>query len=445
MDVIINSINDAGSWLDFIEKVDSNEYHIKTCSKFPSLVMIYPRNEKSLSTCQQMESQSVIFDMIDCKIIAKSFGKMYHNDYVKITDIEITNKPRSIYAYIEGVTIIMYYYKEKWIISTSDNIDAANSFGIDGKSHLDMFMECINVAIDANYNWKQFYDAHDTNLVYVYTMIHKNNMQLLHYKTNKRLLFLFARNKITQNITNANSPACVNVLQKTTYDDYSVLDKMNTTNIDDSMFTCSCIRYAGLMIQTQDEFIILHENNYRIYLDSLSHHINPMTTSFYLSLYQNNSMDTYFRYFGGEMWFKSQDGERYQVKGLIDSLFKIITSELYTMYIEMWELKDCSQKNNIVYNELTPEYKKIFYQIRGEFYSHSGINMTSATNLRIIYTILKKYNTGDLLTFLKERKNIIKHIKIKPMIAASHNSVFIQRILRVTKPTEEFFKKTNYC
>ena len=50
--------------------------------------------------------------------------------------------------------------------------------------------------------------------------------------------------------------------------------------------------------------------------------------------------------------------------GIIDSVFKVITMELFVLFKELWDLDTGNHKNKDLYNILPNEYKNILFNIR---------------------------------------------------------------------------------
>ena len=152
---------------------------------------------------------------------------------------------------------------------------------------------------------------------------------------------------------------------------------------------------------------------------------NNMFMSF-IELYQNDMLKRHLEYFPGNSKFNIQlDGEVNEVFdtiGVVDAAFKVKTSELFELFRSLYNLKDCSHKNEELYNMLPNEYTVALYKIRGiyykkkESYIKSKQNETSSdsshntnTGLRIfdIYNMLKAYDTKDLLKLFRARKILL--------------------------------------
>ena len=85
----------------------------------------------------------------------------------------------------------------------------------------------------------------------------------------------------------------------------------------------------------------------------------------------------------------------------------------------MYDLRDCSHKNNKIYKLLPTEYTIALYKIRGIYYTNKekfihnknidkGQFFYYSIKIVDIYNLLKKnYDIKDLLKLLKSRKNLL--------------------------------------
>ena len=99
-----------------------------------------------------------------------------------------------------------------------------------------------------------------------------------------------------------------------------------------------------------------------------------------------------------------------------------MTSELFELFKCLYNLKDCSQKNQNLYDILPLEYKVILYKIRGLYFEKKDLLSKNKNkdsnfnykkyNLKIIdiYNLLKKYDMDLFLKLLKARLTIIKKL-----------------------------------
>merc|ERR1712065_57089 len=88
----------------------------------------------------------------------------------------------------------------------------------------------------------------------------------------------------------------------------------------------------------------------------------------FIELYQNDMLKRHLEYFPGNSKFDTSGDEVYDTIGIIDAVFKVQTSELFELFRSLYNLKDCSHKNEELYNILPTEYTIALYRIRGIYY-----------------------------------------------------------------------------
>ena len=133
--------------------------------------------------------------------------------------------------------------------------------------------------------------------------------------------------------------------------------------------------------------------------------------------------------------------ESYDTIGIIDSVFKVCTSELYELFKILWDIKTGKQLDTEIYKILPKEYKTILYNIRGIYFkkkfdfksSNSSLSslddqkvddskyknktnykfITKDLQIKDIYQYLKKgIDTDRFEQFLRVRKLMYNWIKV---------------------------------
>ena len=125
----------------------------------------------------------------------------------------------------------------------------------------------------------------------------------------------------------------------------------------------------------------------------------------FLTLYQNNALKNFFKNENNESKnvFKKivnplNPSESFDTIGIIDALFKVITSELYHLFYTLWNDKG-EHLNKELYNKLPKEYKDILFHLRG------------------IYFANKVKHVGDeSILKMKDVYNFIKSVEINPRL-----------------------------
>ena len=137
-------------------------------------------------------------------------------------------------------------------------------------------------------------------------------------------------------------------------------------------------------------------------------------------MYQNNQLVNYLECNSNLSPYKKiinplNIQESYDTVGIIDSVFKVCTSELYELFKMLWDIKTGKQLDTEIYKILPKEYKTVLYNIRGIYYKKKYDNNKSSTShedfnaLKLKHSDSKsnlKLNTKDL-----QIKDIYQYLK----------------------------------
>ena len=140
--------------------------YIKT-KETENLFLLYTpsviKNEEQIHT----ECNGLIFDKKTLKLVCG-------NQYNFVKRLPIKDEIDSIEYCEDGTIIRMYYYNDKWNISTNKCIDANNSFWSSDKSFKEMFLEIFE---------DSYYNKMNTSKSYIFVLKHTNNMNIIkHYE-----------------------------------------------------------------------------------------------------------------------------------------------------------------------------------------------------------------------------------------------------------------------
>ena len=140
-------------------------------------------------------------------------------------------------------------------------------------------------------------------------------------------------------------------------------------------------------------------------------------------LYQNNKLLNYFE--NNQNMRKiinpKNNSETYDTIGVIDSVFKVCTSEIFELFKMLWSIKTGKRNENVkLYNFLPKEYKDILFAVRGLYFKKKATlfdtenkNVQNAyLKINDIYNYLKSLSTETFLAFLRMRKLMLNWIKL---------------------------------
>lgn len=350
---------------------------------------------------------SIIINKTNLSVVALGNPQVLQNDYCVVTQACIDHEPFVITELYDAKEIIMFHHNSQWNIVTN------GSFALDIPSFREM--NIIDLWEDCLENKKDFYACHDTEKIYVYNLVHHKDRHVIDYtwqlgEEYKRLILISTRDKktfdmIPLNQININKYVSVAM----SYEDFSMLDTYNVE--DDATYSVLDLKRAGVRVRLGEKLVDLHTTGFKTYVETSDIATKPCTSEHYLGLYQKNTMDTYLSKFNGETFFMSKDGNAYQIKGLIDSLFKILTSEILFLFKLLWDVRFGSAKEEYkdVYASLPSEYKKVFYILRGIYFSKkvSANTNNKYVTVKTVYDMLKKMEPITLVQLVKERYKIL--------------------------------------
>lgn len=429
-----------------------------------SLFMITNNFTKNTSNLTELEREcrSVILDSKTLDIICYSYDDIYYNQDAKDYIIKNNDFSRTIQECFEGTLLSIFYYNDKWNVATRRCIDAKKSSWNNNKSHFDMFLECINTS----FNEFTSYLKEENN--YFFVLVHNQNKHIVDYteffqdNDYKKIIHVMTRRRsdhceidLEDNTQWNKLPTFITPKKLGTDDDYSFDGETkkvsNFINIDQGELEINKIqnmkdfskldmvnkknkldlpvKSEGLLVKVLDPssnklVILKFQTNSFQFMSMLKPNTNNIYMSF-IELYQNDMLKRHLEYFPGNSKFdNSSNDEIYDTIGIIDAAFKVQTSELFELFRTLYNLRDCSHKNEDLYNILPTEYTIALYRIRGIYYkkkekfikskqmeTETNVNSPQInTGLRIfdIYNMLKyTYDTKDLLKLLRARKILL--------------------------------------
>jgi hypothetical protein len=148
--------------------------------------------------------------------------------------------------------------------------------------------------------------------------------------------------------------------------------------------------------------------------------------------------------FEDEVFYKGSDGQMYQIKGLVDCLFKVLTSEILFMFKLLWDIRYGTQKPEYkdFYYNLSGEYKKIFYHLRGIYFTKKASEDLSKKyiTMKTIYELLKEIEPELFLQIVLDRQNLLTNCEenIKEIFEEFYKTEYIVKPLRAINIAVEF-------
>lgn len=376
----------------------------------------------------EKECRSVILNKNDLSVVCYTHDNLYYNEDAKnfLLNNDIS-KTRRIYECFEGTLLTVYNYENKWRVSTRKCLRADVSFWSSNKTHYDMFLESLDNTFE------EFTKCLNKDNYYMFVLVHYDNKNIVDYsyvfkdENYKKVVHVMTRENDTHmetedEETNKKLTDNFGVIFPKEYEDFTKLDEENNTETIKLP-----LKFGGLVIknlnnETKKTDILKFESNSYQMMSVLQPNTNNIYKSF-VELYQNDMLKKHLEYFPGNAKMSNPvfDEMPYDTIGIVDATFKVLTSELFELFKLLWDVKDCSHKNKDLYKLLPHEYTTVLYKIRGIYYSkkekyinrkNNTENNLNTYNLRIfdIYSLLKNYETKNLLKLIFSRKNLKQKI-----------------------------------
>ncbi len=408
---VIELLNNSNDINDFKKKI-KNEISDITFNETDKLILIankYKVNNFNVKNIER-ECKNIIINKETKKLVVYLNNSILYNDdanhFLLNNDIS-NNYIKEIYKAYEGTNIILHYFNNKWNICTRKCLDS-NKSAWNNKTYYKLFNEACS-------QYDNFYDNLNKDYYYSFLLVHYQNKNIVDYS----YLFGEEYKKIFHIITKSNEthleiPASCSTIFKNNMvidipeklDNY---DYINNSNNNDE-FNLP-IRDIGIIIKLTNKenyninLLKLNTNGYKI-ISKLKPNYNNILKTF-IDLYKQELLKEHLVYYPGNKNIKLNDNENiveYDIIGIIDSIFKVITSELFELFKLLYDLKDCSHKNKELYEKIPNEYKVILYKIRGLYFEKKEqLSLLKAEGERIEKNIYKKYNLKikDIYNLLK--------------------------------------------
>jgi hypothetical protein len=142
----------------------------------------------------------------------------------------------------------------------------------------------------------------------------------------------------------------------------------------------------------------------------------------FIYLYQNNKLQNYFDTMQSNLikiCNPLKTTESFYTTGIIDSVFKVCTSELFELFKMICSLKTGENQNKELYDKLSKEYKDMIYHIRGIYYKNKGLMIDKKAGdrkyyltINDIYNYLKQVPVNVIMEFLLARKLMFNWVNI---------------------------------
>jgi hypothetical protein len=397
-----------------------------------NLLLLYHPHDITNTTELERECRSLVVDSLTLKILSYSCETpLMNNDGMNY----ILNNPENQIHNIcyEGTYLSVFFHNNKWYVSTRRCLNSqesvfTNSESISYKSHFDMFEDILKLEGYESFN--NFCEILNPSQSYYFVLIHHQNKHIIDYTKifgidYSRLCLTSVRDVDMREIdiyeTPINFASYNEVYSKYIFvpvklDISSSLTLNNTLSYDD-------VLHEGIIIR------IWNPQMYKYHLIKLQNinfqfekakGVNSNIYKGLLYLYQTNKLIEYFNLLPTPplktLVNPNKPSEIYDIVGVIDTVFKSCTSELFELFKLLWSLNTGNHQNKPLYEILPNEYKTILFGIRGIFYKKKALlhtyNKETVTSIQIkkthlkisdIYNYLKTLPTETIISLLRMR------------------------------------------
>lgn len=336
------------------------------------ILLVYSNFQTYNEEKTSINFKSVVFDQKKHKILSLTYKRPQYNDYELLGSFD--KNALFFSESIEGTTVNLFFFKDKWNISTTSFIDAKNCYWKSCKSIYTLFSECIklnNSSMDES--MELFLSKHDTTKVYIYSLVHFENIHLIDYSYrfgNKytKLCFNFSRNTMLNFKMDFEKPNDIDEFTNVFSNYYGIsghigiLDSLNKDQ--KSVLSIFDIQHEGVLaIDIENEvFIKLHTDKYLSYYvyDKIK---NPGCVDHYISLYNLNMLSHHFDIFPEDKYFESEP-----ILKIVNTIIKNITNDMYNLLDVLYDVGivylPIKEDTRHVYEKIGPFTKKLLYTIR---------------------------------------------------------------------------------
>lgn len=398
------------------------------------LMLVYHKYDQPIKTNLERECRSIVIDKKEKKIISYSCETPLMNKESIEYMISHPSDAVSFYKCYEGSLLSVFHHNDKWYVSTRRCLNSNDSVWGGDKSHLTMFSEVLNTSGYSNID--EFTNKLDKSHCYYFVLIHHNNNNLVDYtsefgKDYKKLCLVFVREKATQMEINMTENEIVksiiddNIFLPMSIDSLEHFDNENKTapfslppkseGIIVRIFDSETNKYKLLKLQTMNYQFAKSTGTEKNIFKGLIH------------LYQTNQLVDFFKNNTLSVNYKKivnpiNTTEAYDTVGMIDSVFKVMTSELFELFKILYDIKTGKPKTEEkeLYDSLPKEYKDMMYMIRGIYYKKKAGFITNhvVNHLQIddIYQLLKNQTVDVFCALLRTRRLMFNWVRVNPVV-----------------------------
>lgn len=327
---------------------------------------------------------------------------------------------KEVYVCYEGSLMSVFNHNDVWYVASRRNIYTGDSEQI---GQFQMFMEALNG--DGYDTLNKFTNCLNSKYTYHFVLIHHKNENVVSYDQAfgpeyKKLCFIFARDKNTQAEIRAddveNTFVSENIFLPKYISDEDFQTFMQQISVVDVTHRPTM---EGVVIKMGDNILKLQSASYMFH-KAIGSDKNMFRG--FISLYQLNTLKQFLSDAKNEKFRKIVNPlntkESFDMIGMIDAMFKVVTSELYALFYILWD-DTGAHLNSDLYNILPREYKDMLFHIKGIYYANKArfgkklkINVP-ILKMNDVYNYIKMIDSGVFEKFIRCRKLMLNWIRLE--------------------------------
>lgn len=393
-----------------------------------NLMLLYHKYETPINNDLERECRSLVIDRTTFKIISYSCMMPRLNkdgmDYL----LANSEAQQVITECYEGTYLSVFHHDTKWYVSTRRCLDSNESQFNKNVSHFAMFEEAL--ISDGHASFNEFTSLLDTNHSYYFVLLHHKNKHVIDYSQRfgtdyKKLCLASVRD---------NTMCELDIVPSFVSDTIFLPKKLESINefVEEN-------KSEKYNMESQSEGIIIkvYNSERNLYnLIKLQYNVFQFRLVIgnelnifkgLVHLYQHDQLVSYFSQNANVHNIRKivnplNTMESYDTIGMIDGVFKVITSELFELFKILWSLKTGKNQNKNLYDILPKEYKDVLFGIRGLYYKKKALlfnqdkklDNVKDSHLKIsdVYNYLKTVPVNTVVTLLRMRKLMFNWVKV---------------------------------
>jgi hypothetical protein len=327
---------------------------------------------------------------------------------------------KEVYVCYEGSLISVFNHNDVWYVASRRNIYTETS---EKTGQFQMFMETL--ANDGYDTLSKFTNCLDAKYTYHFVLIHHTNENVVSYEQAfgleyKKLCFIFARDRNTHVEIRAEDVENTFVSENIFLPKYISEEDFQTFMQQISMVDVSHRpTMEGVVIKMGDNVLKLQSASYMFH-KAIGSDKNMFRG--FISLYQLNTLKIFLSDTKNEKFRKIVNPlntkESFDMIGMIDAMFKVVTSELYALFYILWD-DTGAHLNSELYNILPREYKDMLFHIKGLYYANKArfgkklkINVP-ILKMNDVYNYIKAIDSGVFEKFIRCRKLMLNWVRLE--------------------------------